>query len=129
MQNRPSMSIKTMAWSVLCIQFLLIVVAVILVWVLKGWPTASSILCGGGTYWVPQLLFSIISTSRPERELDVGLVLWDVYLGAGTKLISTVICFVLTFKFLDVNHGIVLVTFGLMLISQWIISLTLNNRY
>ncbi len=129
MQKRPSMSIKTMAWSVLGIQFLMIAVAFFSVWVLKDWATASSVLCGGGTYWVPQLLFSVISTARPERELDVGLVLWDVYLGAGTKLISTVICFVVTFKFLDVNHGIVLVTFGLMLISQWIISLTLNNRY
>lgn len=129
MLQRPTMSVKTMAWSVLAIQLLLIVVAAFIAWFVRDAVTAGSVLSGGGTYWVPQLLFSLISTSRPDRELDVGLVLWDVYLAAGTKLITTLICFVVVFKWLDVNHAIVLVTFGLMLISQWIISLTLNNRY
>jgi ATP synthase protein I len=121
MLQGPSMSVKTMAWSVLWVQLALIVV--------KDAATAGSVLCGGGTYWVPQLLFSVISTSRPERELDVGLVLWDVYLAAGSKLISTLVCFVVVFKWLDVNHAVVLITFSLLLASQWIISLTLNNRY
>ena len=129
MPQRPTMSVKTMARSVLAIQLLLIVVAAFIAWFVRDAGTAGSVLSGGGTYWVPQLLFSLISTSRPDRELDVGLVLWDVYLAAGTKLITTLICFVVVFKWLDVNHAIVLVTFGLMLISQWIISLTLNNRY
>lgn len=129
MPQRPTMSVKTMAWSMLAIQLLLIVVAALIAWFVSDAVTAGSVLSGGGTYWVPQLLFSLISTSRPDRELDVGLVLWDVYLAAGTKLITTLICFVVVFKWLDVNHAVVLVTFGLMLISQWIISLTLNNRY
>ena len=129
MPQRPTMSVKTMAWSMLAIQLLLIAVAALIAWFVSDAVTAGSVLSGGGTYWVPQLLFSLISTSRPDRELDVGLVLWDVYLAAGTKLITTLICFVVVFKWLDVNHAVVLVTFGLMLISQWIISLTLNNRY
>ena len=37
--------------------------------------------------------------------------------------------FVVVFKWLHVNHAVVLITFGLLLVSQWIISLTLNNRY
>lgn len=126
---RPAMSVKTMAWSVLWVQLALIVVAALIALLVKDAVTAGSVLCGGGTYWVPQLLFSVISTSRPDRELDVGLVLWDVYLAAGSKLISTLIFFVVVFKWLDVNHAVVLMTFGLLLVSQWIISLTLNNRY
>ena len=129
MLPRPAMSVKTMAWSVLWVQLALIVVAALIALLVKDVTTAGSVLCGGGTYWVPQLLFSVISTSRPERELDVGLVLWDVYLAAGSKLISTLICFVVVFKWLDVNHAVVLITFSLLLASQWIISLTLNNRY
>lgn len=129
MLPRPAMSVKTMAWSVLWVQLALIVVAALIALLVKDVATAGSVLSGGGTYWVPQLLFSIISTSRPERELDVGLVLWDVYLAAGSKLISTLICFVVVFKWLDVNHAVVLITFSLLLASQWIISLTLNNRY
>ena len=129
MLQGPSMSVKTMAWSVLWVQLALIVVAALFTWLVKDAATAGSVLCGGGTYWVPQLLFSVISTSRPERELDVGLVLWDVYLAAGSKLISTLVCFVVVFKWLDVNHAVVLITFSLLLASQWIISLTLNNRY
>lgn len=118
-----------MAWSVLLVQLALIVVATLITWLVKDGVTAGSVLSGGGTYWVPQLLFSILSTSRPDRELDVGLVLWDVYLAAGSKLIATLVCFVVVFKWLDVNHAVVLITFSLMLVSQWIISLTLNNRY
>ena len=129
MLQGPSMSVKTMAWSVLWVQLALIVVAALITWLVKDAATAGSVLCGGGTYWVPQLLFSVISTSRPERELDVGLVLWDVYLAAGSKLISTLVCFVVVFNWLDVNHAVVLITFSLLLASQWIISLTLNNRY
>ena len=129
MLPRPAMSVKTMAWSVLWVQLALIVVAALIALLVKDAATAGSVLSGGGTYWVPQLLFSVISTSRPERELDVGLVLWDVYLAAGSKLISTLICFVVVFKWLDVNHAVVLITFSLLLASQWIISLTLNNRY
>lgn len=129
MLQGPSMSVKTMAWSVLWVQLALIVVAALITWLVKDAATAGSVLCGGGTYWVPQLLFSVISTSRPERELDVGLVLWDVYLAAGSKLISTLVCFVVVFKWLDVKHAVVLITFSLLLASQWIISLTLNNRY
>ena len=129
MLPRPAMSVKTMAWSVLWVQLALIVVAALIALLVKDVATAGSVLSGGGTYWVPQLLFSVISTSRPERELDVGLVLWDVYLAAGSKLISTLICFVVVFKWLDVNHAVVLITFSLLLASQWIISLTLNNRY
>ena len=129
MLQGPAMSVKTMAWSVLWVQLALIVVAALITWLVKDAATAGSVLCGGGTYWVPQLLFSVISTSRPERELDVGLVLWDVYLAAGSKLISTLVCFVVVFKWLDVNHAVVLITFSLLLASQWIISLTLNNRY
>ena len=129
MLPRPAMSVKTMAWSVLWVQLALIVVAALIALLVKDATTAGSVLSGGGTYWVPQLLFSIISTSRPERELDVGLVLWDVYLAAGSKLIATLVCFVVVFKWLDVNHAVVLITFSLMLVSQWIISLTLNNRY
>jgi ATP synthase I chain. len=129
MLPRPAMSVKTMAWSVLWVQLALIVVAALIALLVKDAATAGSVLSGGGTYWVPQLLFSVISTSRPERELDVGLVLWDVYLAAGSKLISTLVCFVVVFKWLDVNHAVVLITFSLLLASQWIISLTLNNRY
>ena len=129
MVSGPAMSVKTMAWSVLLVQLALIVVASLITWLVKDLVTAGSVLSGGGTYWVPQLLFSVISTSRPERELDVGLVLWDVYLAAGSKLISTLVCFVVVFKWLDVNHAVVLITFSLLLASQWIISLTLNNRY
>jgi ATP synthase protein I len=129
MLPRPAMSVKTMAWSVLWVQLALIVVAALIALLVKDVATAGSVLSGGGTYWVPQLLFSVISTSRPERELDVGLVLWDVYLAAGSKLISTLVCFVVVFKWLDVNHAVVLITFSLLLASQWIISLTLNNRY
>ncbi|WP_024871988.1 ATP synthase subunit I [Tolumonas lignilytica] len=129
MLPRPAMSVKTMAWSVLAIQFVLIVVGALITWLVKDATAAGSVLSGGGTYWVPQLLFSVISTSRPDRELDVGLVLWDIYLAAGSKLITTLVCFVVVFKWLHVNHAIVLITFGLMLVSQWIISLTLNNRY
>lgn len=129
MAVRPVMSVKTMAWSLLFVQLALIIVCASVVFFIKDARTAGSVLIGGGTYWVPQLLYSVISTSRPDRELDVGLVLWDIYLAAGTKLLTTLICFVVVFKWLDVNHAFVLMTFGILLISQWIISLTLNNRY
>lgn len=129
MAIRPVMSLKSMAWSVLLIQLALIMVCALVAYLVKDARTACSVLSGGGTYWVPQCLYSMISTSRPDRELDVGLVLWDIYLAAGTKLLTTLFCFIVVFKWLNVNHAYVLMSFGILLISQWIISLTLNNRY
>ena len=129
MNDRSAMSVKALAWTVLFIQLSLILV-ISLFWFFKndGWH-AYSALVGGGIYWVPQLLYSWIGSSREADDLNVGLVLWDIYCGAGVKLVATLILFGVTFKFLEVQHAPMFVTYGLALISQWIISLTLNNRY
>lgn len=129
MNDRSAMSVKALAWTVLLIQLSLIFV-ISLFWFLgkDGWH-AYSALVGGGIYWVPQLLYSWIGSSRQADDLNVGLVLWDIYCGAGAKLVATLVLFGVTFKFLEVQHVPMFVTYGLALISQWIISLTLNNRY
>lgn len=45
------------------------------------------------------------------------------------NMVATLVLFGVTFKFLEVQHAPMFVTYGLALCSQWIISLTLNNRY
>ena len=129
MGNSSSMSVKTLAWTVLAVQLFLIVVMALVWWLLDSRWAAGSALVGGGIYWVPQLLYSWIGSSRQADDLNVGLVLWDIYCGAGAKLVATLVLFGVTFKFLEVQHVSMFVTYGLALCSQWIISLTLNNRY
>ena len=129
MNDRSAMSVKALAWTVLFIQLSLILV-ISLFWFFKndGWH-AYSALVGGGIYWVPQLLYSWIGSSRQADDLNVGVVLWDIYCGAGAKLVATLVLFGVTFKFLEVQHVAMFITYGLALMSQWIISLSLNNRY
>ena len=129
MSNSSSMSVKTLAWTVLVIQLCLIALISLAWWLLGSGMEAYSALVGGGIYWVPQLLYSWIGSSRQADDLNVGLVLWDIYCGAGAKLVATLVLFGVTFKFLEVQHVSMFVTYGLALCSQWIISLTLNNRY
>lgn len=129
MSLNRSMGVQALAWSVLIYQLILIAVCV-LVWFLgQNAAAAYSAFVGGGIYWVPQLLFSLIGISRKTDELNVGLVLWDIYCGAGVKLVATLVLFVVAFKWLQVQHMPLFVTYGLLLCSQWVISLTLNNRY
>ncbi|WP_409421425.1 ATP synthase subunit I [Pseudaeromonas sp. ZJS20] len=127
-QNRQ-MSVQALAWIILIYQLVLIVVCSLAWYLGKGGAAAYSSLIGGGIYWVPQMLFSWIGTSRKSEELNVGLVLWDVYCGAGIKLVATLALFLIAFKWLAVVHLPLFVTYGVLLCSQWIISLTLNNRY
>lgn len=127
-QNRQ-LSVHALAWVVLMYQLILIAVCVLAWFLGKGGSAAYSALIGGGIYWVPQMLFSWIGTSRKAEELNVGLVLWDVYCGAGIKLVATLALFLIAFKWLTVVHLPLFVTYGALLCSQWIISLTLNNRY
>ena len=129
MGNSSSMSVKTLAWTVLAVQLFLIVVMALVWWLLDGRWAAGSALVGGGIYWVPQLLYSWIGSSRQADDLNVGVVLWDIYCAAGVKLLATLVLFVVTFKWLGVEHVAMFITYGLALMSQWIISLTLNNRY
>jgi len=127
-QNR-SMGVQALAWSVLIYQLILIAVCVLAWFLGKDATAAYSAFIGGGIYWVPQLLFSLIGISRKSDDLNVGLVLWDIYCGAGVKLVATLVLFVVAFKWLQVQHMPLFVTYGLLLCSQWVISLTLNNRY
>ncbi|MFC3913048.1 ATP synthase subunit I [Pseudaeromonas sharmana] len=123
------MSVQTLAWTVLVVQLFLIALISLAWWLLGSGVAAYSALVGGGIYWVPQLLYSWIGSARKADDLNVGLVLWDIYCGAGAKLVATLVLFGVTFKFLEVQHVPMFVTYGLALCSQWIISLTLNNRY
>jgi F0F1-type ATP synthase, subunit I len=129
MNDRSAMSVKALAWTVLLIQLSLIFV-ISLFWFIgkDGWH-AYSALVGGGIYWVPQLLYSWIGSSRSADDLNVGVVLWDIYCAAGVKLLATLVLFVVTFKWLGVEHVAMFITYGLTLMSQWVLSLTLNNRY
>ncbi|MGL4206762.1 MAG: ATP synthase subunit I [Aeromonadaceae bacterium] len=129
MGKGSSMSVKALAWTVLAIQLFLIVVISLIWWLADSGMAAYSALVGGGIYWVPQLLYSWIGSSREADDLNVGLVLWDIYCGAGAKLVATLVLFGVTFKFLEVQHVPMFITYGLALMSQWIISLSLNNRY
>ena len=129
MGKGSSMSVKALAWTVLAIQLFLIVVISLIWWLADSGMAAYSALIGGGIYWVPQLLYSWIGSSREADDLNVGLVLWDIYCGAGAKLVATLVLFGVTFKFLEVQHVAMFITYGLALMSQWIISLSLNNRY
>ena len=129
MGSSSSMSVQTLAWTVLVVQLFLIALISLAWWLLGSGVAAYSALVGGGIYWVPQLLYSWIGSARKADDLNVGLVLWDIYCGAGAKLVATLVLFGVTFKFLEVQHVSMFVTYGLALCSQWIISLTLNNRY
>lgn len=129
MGSSSSMSVQTLAWTVLVVQLFLIALISLAWWLLGSGVAAYSALVGGGIYWVPQLLYSWIGSARKADDLNVGLVLWDIYCGAGAKLVATLVLFGVTFKFLEVQHVPMFVTYGLALCSQWIISLTLNNRY
>lgn len=129
MAEKSSMSVKALAWTVLLVQLCLIAVIALCWLVLDSRWAAGSALVGGGIYWVPQCLYSWIGSARSASELNVGLVLWDIYCGAGVKLLATLILFGVTFRFLEVQHAAMFVTYGLALCSQWVISLTLNNRY
>ena len=92
MLPRPAMSVKTMAWSVLWVQLCTDSGSGINRFVGERCGYCGFCLKRRRNLLGTHFLFSIIST-RPERELDVGLVLWDVYLAAGSKLISTLILF------------------------------------
>ncbi len=129
MNRNRSMGGQHLARSVLIYQLFLIAICV-LAWLLgRSAVAAYSAFVGGGIYWVPQLLFSLIGISRKTEDLSVGLVLWDIYCGAGVKLVATLVLFMVAFKWLQVQHVPLFVTYGLLLCSQWVISLTLNNRY
>lgn len=129
MTSSSTMSVRTLAWTVLAIQLGLIVVMGLVWWLLASPFAAYSALIGGGIYWVPQLLYSLIGSSHHADDLNAGLVLWDIYCGAGAKLLATLVLFGVTFRFLEVQHVPMFVTYGLALCLQWVISLTLNNRY
>ena len=129
MTSGSTMSVRTLAWTVLAIQLGLIVVMGLVWWLLASPFAAYSALIGGGIYWVPQLLYSLIGSSHHADDLNAGLVLWDIYCAAGVKLLATLVLFVVTFKWLGVEHVAMFITYGLTLMSQWVLSLTLNNRY
>ena len=70
MGNSSSMSVKALAWTVLAVQLFLIVVIALIWWLLESRWAAYSALVGGGIYWVPQLLYSWIGSSRQADDLN-----------------------------------------------------------
>lgn len=119
----------TLALAILVCQLTLIVV-VSAVWIyLKGTSAGYASLYGGGIYLIPQLLFSIFTLSRELGPGSAGWVLWDFYVGAGIKLVSTIVLFVCVLMYMEVDHLPLYVTYALSLFFQWVITIVLNNRY
>ncbi|EKP0307502.1 ATP synthase subunit I [Aeromonas veronii] len=133
---RGSMVYRREAWKGLTLALailgcqLLLILAVSSAWVyLKGVPAGYSSLYGGGIYVIPQLLFSLFALNRQLGPGSAGWVLWDFYVGAGIKLVSTVALFVVVLTNVESEHLPLYVTYALSLCFQWVITIVLNNRY
>lgn len=119
----------TLALAMMACQLTLIL-AVSAAWVhLRGISAGYASLYGGGIYLIPQLLFSLFTLNRNLGPGSAGWVLWDFYVGAGIKLVSTVALFVAVLSYVEVDHLPLYVTYSLSLFFQWVITIVLNNRY
>ncbi|MGL5948611.1 MAG: ATP synthase subunit I [Aeromonas sp.] len=95
----------------------------------RGTLAAQAALYGGACYWIPQLLFSVVTLKRELKTVSAGWVLWDFCVGTGVKFISTVAMFVTVLRHVEVDPVPLLVTYGLSFVCQWVITFVLNNRY
>ncbi|ENY72369.1 ATP synthase subunit I [Aeromonas diversa] len=95
----------------------------------SGLLAGYSALIGGGIFWFPQLLYSLWVLGRDASRTSPGVVLWDFYVGAGIKLLCTVMLFVMVLVEMETDHLPLYVTYALSLFFQWVITIILNNRY
>lgn len=128
-QKKWLLSDRQVALVMLFCQLLLVVAVATLFFYQQGDAAARSALIGGGIYWVPQCLFSVRVLVRSTGQSTPGSVVADFYSGAGIKLGSTILLFVIALKYMEVLHAPLYTAYALALLMQWILSFTLNNRY
>nr|WP_240919775.1 ATP synthase subunit I [Oceanimonas sp. MB9] len=115
--------------AILVYQFLLVVAVASLFGFGQGEAAARSAFIGGGIYWVPQCLFSVVVLARCAGDATPQSIVASFYSGAGIKLASTIMLFVVVFKYMEVSILPLYAAYALALLMQWILSFTLNNRY
>ncbi|MFH7566015.1 MULTISPECIES: ATP synthase subunit I [Oceanimonas] len=128
-QKTRHLSDRQVALVILIYQFLLVVAVAALFGFGQGEIAARSALLGGGIYWVPQCLFSVVVLARSTSDATPHSIVASFYSGAGIKLTSTIMLFVLVFKYMEVSILPLYTAYTLALLMQWISSFTLNNRY
>ena len=75
-----------------------------------------SALVGGLVYLIPFSVYTIFAICKKTKSNFAGLVL-------------LIVLFIVVFKFLPTIHFIVLLSFGILFITQFISFLLLNNHY
>lgn len=128
-QKRWLLSDRQLALLILFYQLLLVVAVSSLFFYWQGEAAARSALLGGGIYWVPQCLFSVVVLARRAGEATPQSIVASFYSGAGIKLASTILLFIVVFKYMEVSILPLYTAYALALLMQWILSFTLNNRY
>ncbi|PSJ41263.1 ATP synthase subunit I [Zobellella taiwanensis] len=128
-QKRWLLSDRQLALLILFYQLLLVVAVSSLFFYWQGEAAARSALLGGGIYWVPQCLFSVRVLAHSAKHATPHSVVASFYSGAGIKLLSTVMLFVVVLKYMEVSALPLYTAYALALLMQWILSFTLNNRY
>ncbi|MCC4264527.1 ATP synthase subunit I [Oceanimonas baumannii] len=123
------LSDRQVALVILIYQLFLVVAVAALFGFGQGETAARSALFGGGIYWVPQCLFSVVVLARSTSDATPQNIVASFYSGAGIKLASTIVLFVVVFKYMEVSILPLYTAYALALLMQWILSFTLNNRY
>ncbi|WP_107852381.1 ATP synthase subunit I [Oceanimonas marisflavi] len=128
-QKTRHLSDRQVALAILIYQLLLVVAVAGLFNFGQDEAAARSALLGGGIYWVPQCLFSMVVLARSAGDATPQSIVASFYSGAGIKLASTILLFIVVFKYMEVSILPLYTAYALALLMQWILSFTLNNRY
>lgn len=88
-----------------------------------------SALVGGLVYLIPFSVYTIFAICKKTKSNFAGLVLLDFFIAFFLKFVLLIVLFIVVFKFLPTIHFIVLLSFGILFITQFISFLLLNNHY
>ena len=109
---------QTIADKLACIQFTATVFIALTLWVFLDQKSAYSALLGGLICCLAAWLMARIMFAR--QEANPGQMLIAFYLGEATKVLVTVVCFVLAFVLVELNAWAFIVTYIVMLILHWL---------
>lgn len=116
---------QTIANKLALIQLVVTILIATGFWFFQGDKSAISALTGGVICALATWTMAAIMFAR--KDANAGQMLTTFYLGEASKVLITVICFILAFVVLEVKALPFILTYIAMLIMHWLALLKINN--
>lgn len=88
-----------------------------------------SVFLGGMIYLIPFIVFSVLSMRRKVLKGREHFIVLDFFIGTIIKLFLVITLFLIVFMFFPTVQSVVLASFIVLFVTQWIILVFFNSSY